>query len=373
MQNKTIAITANTCWYIYNFRKNTIISLIANGFHVIACAPRDDYTSSLEALGCKYQEVKIDRSGLNPLKDMCTVFNFYKVFKKNNVDVVLNFTPKNNIYSTFAAKMCKAKVINNIAGLGTAFGNKGLLNYIVKTLYKYSQKKADFIFFQNKDDHGIFKGLGIVGVNSDILPGSGVDLKRFTQTQSPSDGVTRFALIARMLIDKGIMQYVEAATKLKSKYNGNVEFLLVGFIDDENPRSITTAQMNEWVRLGHVSYLGVSNSIEEVVSEVDCVVLPSYYREGVPKSLLEAAAMGKPLITTDNVGCRETVIDGVTGYLCQPRSVNDLSDKMELVVNMSVHERVAMGKAGRDYVESRFDEQIVIKKYLNTIDSVLIK
>ncbi|NJQ19138.1 glycosyltransferase family 4 protein [Pantoea sp. LS15] len=372
MKDKIIAITANTCWYIYNFRKNTIISLIEHGYHVIACAPRDDYTSLLEELGCAYEEVKIDKSGINPLNDIYTVINFYKIFKRNNVVIVLNFTPKNNIYSTIAAKICKVKVINNIAGLGAAFGHSGWLNLIVKTLYKFSQSNADFIFFQNEDDSNIFRRLGISGVNTDILPGSGVDLKRFTVTRPRMDGVTRFALIARMLTDKGILQYVGAAKNLKSKYN-NVEFLLVGFIDDKNPRSITTTQMNGWVSEGHVKYLGVSDSIEKILGDVDCVVLPSFYREGVPKSLLEAAAMGKPLITTDNVGCKETLEDGVTGFLCEPRSVESLSDKMELIINMPEHERIAMGTAGRNFIETRFDEQIVINKYLNAIETIMWK
>ncbi|UXL11572.1 glycosyltransferase family 4 protein [Enterobacter cloacae] len=372
MKNKIIAITANTCWYIYNFRKNTIISLIEHGYRVIACAPKDDYTASLEQLGCVYEEVKIDKSGINPLHDICTTINFYQVFKKNNVNIVLNFTPKNNIYSTIAAKILNAKVINNIAGLGAAFGNTGWLNFIVKSLYKFSQKNADFIFFQNEDDYNIFKKLGINSINTDILPGSGVDLKRFKITHSRMDGVTRFALVARMLADKGIMQYVGAAKKLKSKYN-NVEFLLVGFIDDTNPRSVTTTQMNEWVSEGHVKYLGVSNSIEKILSDVDCVVLPSYYREGVPKSLLEAAAMGKPLITTDNVGCKETLQDGITGFLCEPRSVESLSDKMEIIINMPEPKRSAMGKAGRNFIEARFDEQIVINKYLKAIDTIIGK
>ena len=176
-----------------------------------------------------------------------------------------------------------------------------------------------------------------------------------------------------MLFDKGIVQYADAAKILKTKYRDNVEFLLIGFIDDLNPRSITSAKMKEWVDEGHVKYLGVSDNIEDILGDVDCVVLPSFYREGVPKSLLEAAAMGKPLITTDNVGCRETVEDGKTGYLCQPRSVSDLCDKMELIINMHLEDRIAMGKAGRELIEKKFDEQIVIKKYLMALQTVLNK
>ncbi|HDR2515805.1 TPA: glycosyltransferase family 4 protein, partial [Enterobacter ludwigii] len=271
------------------------------------------------------------------------------------------------------ARLCKIKVINNIAGLGTAFGSTGLINFIVRHLYRYSQKEADFIFFQNQEDYSIFQRLGINKRSMDILPGSGVDLKRFTFQEATDNGITRFAVVARMLFDKGIVQYADAAKILKTKYRDNVEFLLIGFIDDLNPRSITSAKMKEWVDEGHVKYLGVSDNIEDILGDVDCVVLPSFYREGVPKSLLEAAAMGKPLITTDNVGCRETVEDGKTGYLCQPRSVSDLCDKMELIINMHLEDRIAMGKAGRELIEKKFDEQIVIKKYLMALQTVLNK
>lgn len=147
MNKKIVAITANTCWYIYNFRKNTILALLGRGYKVIFCSPRDEYVPYLEELGCVFREVEIDRSGKNPVRDFHTIFSFYRIFKKNKVNVVLNFTPKNNIYSTIAAKTAHAKVINNIAGLGAAFGNSGLLNKIVRLLYKYSQAKADFIFF----------------------------------------------------------------------------------------------------------------------------------------------------------------------------------------------------------------------------------
>ncbi|HBA3937621.1 TPA: glycosyltransferase family 4 protein, partial [Escherichia coli] len=259
------------------------------------------------------------------------------------------------------------KVINNIAGLGTAFSSKNFLNLVAINLYKYSQKKADFIFFQNKEDAIIFKSFGINESNTDILPGSGVDLRRFNVCPVHTDNVVRFALVARMLVDKGVMQYIECAENLKSKYGNRVEFLLVGFLDDNNPRAVHSSIIEKWTNKDIVKYLGVSDSIEDIVSNVDCVVLPSFYREGVPKSLLEAAAMGRPLITTDSIGCKETVINNVTGYLCEPRSVSDLCAKMEKIISMSKEDKVKMGLAGRQYIERNFDERIVVDKYLNVI------
>lgn len=369
MKKKIVAITANTGWYIYNFRKNTILALIEQGYEVIVCAPSDKYSSSIEELGCIYVPLMIDQNGKNPLKDLLTLFRFYKVFEKYKVDVALNFTPKNNIYSTIAAKLLNIKVINNIAGLGVAFSSKNFLNLVVRNLYKYSQQNADFIFFQNKEDATVFKNFGIKDSNTDILPGSGVDLRRFNVCPPHTDNVVRFALVARMLIDKGVMQFIESAEILKSKYSHRVEFLLVGFLDDDNPRAVPSSVIEKWTNKGIVKYLGVSDFIEDIVSNVDCVVLPSFYREGVPKSLLEAAAMGRPLITTDSIGCKETVINNVTGYLCKPRSVSDLCAKMEKIISMSKEDKIKMGLAGRQYIERNFDERIVIDKYINVLNS----
>ncbi|WP_338636927.1 glycosyltransferase family 4 protein [Erwinia persicina] len=371
MNNKIVAITANTSWYIFNFRKNTILELINNHYTVVVLAPRDDYTERLIGLGCHFNEVKIDRGGVNPLKDLSTLYQFYNFYKKNNVSVVLNFTPKNNIYSTIAAYFNNLKVVNNIAGLGTVFTKNNLLTKLVKQLYKYSQSKADFIFFQNKEDCHLFTKLGIDSIDSDVLPGSGVDLLKFKYEDIPDDGLVTFSLVARLLIDKGIIEYAEAAKKLKLIYGDKVCFQLIGFLEKNNPRSVTSDQINEWVNAGYIDYLGKTDDIATTLKNVDCVVLPSFYREGVPKSLLEAAALGKPIVTTDNVGCRDTVDDGVNGYICMPGSSDDLALKMELIINKTHLERVGMGRKGRDKIVKFYDEKIVINKYLAVIDSIV--
>lgn len=367
----TIAITANTSWYLYNFRKNTILALIANGYRVVAVAPQDPYSSKLEGIGCEYVHVPIDQGGTNPLKDLNTLYSLYRVFRRLKVDVVLNFTPKNNIYGTFSAKMCSAKVINNIAGLGVLFIKESIPSKLARILYKASQSHADLIFFQNEEDRALFKNKKIaLDVETDRLPGSGVDLSRFNVIKAPDDGRVKFLLIARMLFDKGILQYVEAAKILKGKYK-NLDFRLLGFLDTDNPSAVSTKQMDEWVAEGVVDYLGVSDSVEKEIAEVDCMVLPSFYREGVPKSLLEAAGMGKPIVTTDNVGCRETVDDGINGFLCEPRSSNSLVESLEKIIKMTHGERLQMGIKSREKVENEFDEKIVINKYLLAVNKFL--
>ena len=368
----TIAITANTSWYLYNFRKNTILALLENDYDVVAIAPLDKYSEKLEALGCRFLSVSIDQGGTNPIKDMYTFFSFWRSYRRVDVDVVLNFTPKNNIYSTFAAKLRGAKVINNIAGLGVLFINENLSSKIARLLYKFTQSRVDKIFFQNEDDRKLFleNELAIESI-TERLPGSGVDLSRFKNIPAPDDGVVRFLLVARMLFDKGVGYYVEAARELKKKYCKSVEFRLLGFLDIDNPSAVPKGKMTEWVEAGIVNYLGVSDKVEEEIAKVDCMVLPSYYREGVPKSLLEAGAMGKPIVTTDNVGCRETVDHLINGFLCAPRSKESLINALDKVIQMSHIERLRMGRASRSKIENEFDEKIIIEKYLLAINKVL--
>lgn len=368
----TIAITANTSWYLYNFRKNTILSLIENGYDVIVIAPLDDYSDKIVGFGVKFVPISIDQGGTNPYRDLKTIFYFYKIYSLHNVDVVLNFTPKNNIYSTLAAARFGIKVINNIAGLGSLFINEHITSKIARFLYKISQKHAHKVFFQNEEDRELFILNGFSQRHiTDRLPGSGVDLSRFSVVKSRDDNRVRFLIVARMLYDKGIKEYVEAARVLKQKYGEKVEFRLLGFLDVNNPSSISASQMQSWVDQGLVNYLGVSDFVEEVMGEVDCIVLPSFYREGVPKSLLEAGAMGKPIITTDNVGCRETVDHGVNGFLCEPRSISGLTKALEKIILMPYAKRIEMGLNSRKKIESEFDEKIVISKYLAAINSLI--
>ncbi|EKO3617651.1 glycosyltransferase family 4 protein [Vibrio metschnikovii] len=367
-----IAITANTSWYIYNFRKNTIRSLLEEGYVVIAIAPRDSYSSQLEDLGAQFIHIDIDQGGTNPYKDIKTLLSFCSILSKNKIDIVFNFTPKNNIYCTMAAAINKVKVVNNIAGLGILFINESFASKIARFLYKFSQKFADKIFFQNEEDRELFLNNNMAKLEiTDRLPGSGADLSRFTVTPAPDDNTVRFLVIARMLYDKGIGHYVEAARILKMKYGDQVEFRLLGFLDVDNPSAVSKSDMQAWVDEGIISYLGVSDSVEQEIAQVDCMVLPSFYREGVPKSLLESGAMGKPIITTDNVGCRETVDHGVNGYLCVPRSTPSLVDMMEKMISMSHEDRLAMGARSREKMEREFDEKIVINKYLSAVNELL--
>ncbi|MBG3081396.1 glycosyltransferase family 4 protein [Proteus mirabilis] len=369
---KKIAITSNTSWYLYNFRRNTITSLINAGFKVYTISPFDEYSEKLVNLGTNHININIDSASKNPLVDLYTLISFYKIFNKFKFDAILNFTPKNNIYGTLAAKLNRIKTINNIAGLGTLFISNNISSRLARNLYRYSQKYANKIFFQNNDDLTLFLEKNYVKKSQiDRLPGSGVDLSRFTLSLSENKSQLRFLLIARMLYEKGITFYVDAARILKEKYGDRVEFCLLGFVGVNNPSAITQEQMNNWISEGFINYLGTSDFVEYEIAQADCIVLPSFYREGVPKTLLEAGAMGKPIITTDNVGCRETVNHGFNGYLCQPKSVSSLVHSLDLFINLPYEDKLEMGKNSRKKIESEFDEQIVIKKYLDALKEIL--
>lgn len=361
-----IVITSNTSWYIYNFRKNTIKSLIDCGHAVYAIAPRDNYSARLEQLGCIFVHISIDQGGTNPLKDIFTFFCFFKFYLKIKPNVILNFTPKNNIYSTLAASFFKISCINNVSGLGFLFINDSFSSKIVRLLYKISQPLAHTIFFQNEDDRNLFLQHKLAPeCITDRIPGSGVDLSRFQYSPVTDNAVIKFILVGRMLYDKGVREYVAAAKIILAKYS-HVKFYLLGFLDVKNPSAVSRDDLDKWVAEGVVEYLGVSDAVEDVMIKSDCIVLPSY-REGTPKSLLEACALGRPIITTDTIGCKDVVSDRVSGFLCQPRDYVDLANKMEQFILMPYQKRLVMGYEGRLKIERDFDEQIVINKYLDAI------
>ncbi len=363
-----IVISANTSWYLYNFRKNTIVKLLRDGHSVLIVSPIDAYTDKLIELGCKFSNVSISQRGMNPFKEAKTLIEYHMVYRKEKPCYIFNFTPKSNIYSTLAAYLSSAIIINNIAGLGTAFIENSKTKIIIKILYKITQCRAKYVFFQNSDDLLQFVSDGVVQEKQTrLIPGSGVDLDRFQLNIREFDGITKFILIARLIKEKGIAEFAQAAKILKDKYGERVHFNLAGFVDEGNPSAVSMADIERWQNDGLIHFLGKTDQVESFLQENDCVVLPSYYREGVPKSLLEAAAMGKIIVTTDNIGCREAVIDNETGYLCKTRSAKSLAAALEKVVVMDENKRINMGANGRAYIARRFDEQIVINEYLSCL------
>jgi glycosyltransferase involved in cell wall biosynthesis len=263
-------------------------------------------------------------------------------------------------------------VVNNIAGLGSVFIRDDWLTRLVRWLYKLALSHSKHVFFQNNEDLQMFVVQGLVCPNQvSRLPGSGIDLKRFQY--SPMTALEshpfHFLLVARLLWDKGVGEYVEAARTIRLKYP-EVKFQLLGFLDVKNPSAVSSRQMNDWVKEGVVEYLGASDDVKPYLIEANCIVLPSY-REGVPRSLLEAAAIGRPIVTTDTIGCRDVVVDGLNGLLCRVKDAKDLAKKMQLMIEMTPSKLSCMANFGRKKVEIEFDETIVINRYLATIKSIL--
>ena len=368
-----ILISVNTAWNLVNFRAGLIRALVAQGHEVIAAAPFDNYAPRLAELGCRFVPLPMHNGGTDPGRDAMLLWRFVRLFWRERPDVYLGYTVKPNVYGSLAARWLGIAVINNIAGLGAVFINDGWLVRLVRWLYRVALVRSAKVFFQNGDDRQLFISGGLVRAEvSDLLPGSGIDLARFAaQPLMALNGGARkfrFLLIARMLWDKGVAEFVEAARLIHARWP-QAECCLLGFVDVQNPAAVSAAQMDIWVRQGLVKYLGVSDDVRAEIATADCIVLPSY-REGTPRTLLEAAAMGRPIITTDAVGCREVVDDGQNGYLCKVRDASDLADKMQQMLSLPLAQRQQMADYGRRKMEREFDEQIVIQKYLDAIQNI---
>ena len=372
---KKILISLNTAWNLLNFRTGLIGGLISSGHEVVAVAPKDEYVVKLELLGCRFVHLEMDNQGTNPIRDLLLLWRFFRLLKTEKPDLCLFYTVKPNVYGSLASTICSIPFINNVSGLGAVFIQGGWLRRFVSALYRLAFRNSNRVFFQNRDDLGLFLENKLVKVAlTDVLPGSGINLHRFTPTYD-ADRISlsppfRFLLIARMLKDKGVVEFVNAAQLLKES-GVKAEFCLLGFLDVQNPAAISSEQMKEWTDQGFVKYLGVSDDVREHIASADCIVLPSY-REGTPRTLLEAAAMGKPIITTNVVGCREVVEHGVNGFLCEVKNTQDLALKMKELLLLSDDQRRLMGENGRLKMEKEFDEKIVIQKYLHAIDLALI-
>ena len=369
-----ILICVNTAWNLVNFRAGLIRALVAQGHHVIAVAPVDSYSPHLAALGCRFVPLPMDSRGTHPGRDAMLLWRFLRLLMRERPAVFLGFTVKPNVYGSLASQLLGIPVINNISGLGAVFIKQGWMVQLVRQLYRVALGRSAKVFFQNDDDRQMFIDGGLVRAEvADLLPGSGIDLDRFAFSPSSASNRTRhkfrFLLIARMLWDKGVGEYVDAAELIHKRYP-ETECCLLGFVDVQNPTAISAAQMDAWVGGGFVKYLGVRDDVRVEIFEADCIVLPSY-REGTPRTLLEAAAMGRPIITTNAVGCREVVEDGVNGFLCKPRDSGDLAAKMERMLSLSREQHTKMGMCGRAKMEAEFDEKIVIGKYLETIEITL--
>lgn len=357
-----VVLIGNTDLAIYNYRCELLERLIADGHSVSVISPNGKYVDDMKKMGCDYYEVAIDRHGTNPIKDMKVIKAYKKILKQIKPDYVLTYTIKPNIYGAMACQSLKIPAIPNITGLGTAVENKGWKQKVTLLLYKVAFKKVQTIFFQNAENMQFFVDRKLFVDKHKLLPGSGVNLNRFSVTEYPSDENVNFVFVSRLMKEKGIEQYLDAAEYITEKYP-NTRFHICGFCEEEYKNRLEDITKSE-----KVIYHGMVKDMTKILCDMNCTVHPTFYPEGLSNVLLESLACGRPIITTDRAGCREVVEDGVNGYVVKQQDSRDLIEKIEKFLALTSEERKNMGLAGRAKVEREFDRQFVIQAYLEEMN-----
>lgn len=357
--NMKIVLIGNTDFCIYNYRFELIKKLVELGHEVFVFSPLGKYVSSLVENGCVHKQIEIEQHGTNPFADLRLLKKLKNELRLINPDYVFGYTIKPNIYGALACKKLKINFIANITGLGPSVENKGIIQLIAVSLYRFSFSSIQTVFFQNSENKAFFEKKKIALGKHKLLPGSGVNLQRFAYTPLHDGAVTRFVFISRIRQEKGIDEFIGAARFFQN--NSSIEFHVCGPCDDGY----------KWICSEEsIIYHGMIDHVENVLKDMDCLVFPTYYAEGLANVLLEACAMGRPIITTDRAGCREVIDEGYNGFIVRPKDSEDLIGKISSFLNMSKSDREQMGKNGRIKMEKEFDRNIIIKRYLSEIGEV---
>ncbi|MEF2093906.1 glycosyltransferase family 4 protein [Bacillus sp. CFBP9009] len=358
-----ILILANNDVGLYKFRKELIKELVKEN-EVYISLPNGEFISELIELGCKFIDTAINRRGTNPITDLKLILNYRRIIKDIKPDLVLTYTIKPNVYGGLACRMSGITSIANITGLGSAVENGGILQKITLFLYKVSLKKAKCVFFQNKENEEFILKKKIISGNHRLIPGSGVNLDYYSLLDYPSDKTINFLFIARVMKEKGIDQYLEAADYIRGKYPNTV-FHILGFCEDAYEDKLKEMQAK-----GIIKYHGMQSDVREYHKISHCTIHPTYYPEGMSNVLLESAACGRPVITTDRAGCREIVDNGVNGYVIKQQDTQDLIEKIEKFIDLVQKDKIQMGLAGRTKAEKEFNRQIVVDAYKEEIKNI---
>lgn len=358
---KRVLFLVNHDVVIYNFRRELVERLLREGFEVVISSPYGERIEDLVAMGCKYVEVAIERHGTNIFKDLKLILYYKKIIKNIMPDVVLSYTIKPNIYGGLACRLLDIPYIANITGLGTAVEHSGIIQKIIIQLYKFSFKKIRCIFFQNRDDMNFFLNKRISANKHVLIPGSGVNLEYFQVLEYPSEDTIDFIFISRIMREKGIEEYLEAAEYIKNKYS-HTRFHVCGFCEQDYEKRLALLHEKKII-----IYHGMLRDIRFILNVTHCTIHPTYYPEGMSNVLLESSACGRPIITTNRSGCKEVVDIGLNGYIVEEQNVQDLIEKIELFLAINHNEKRKMGLSGRKKVEKEFDRNIVVDAYMSEI------
>lgn len=364
MECKTILVLTNSLSGLHSFRKEVVQAILDAGYEVYISAPTSEFASIFEGIGCHVIATPIDRRGVNPLKDLQLLNTYRKLIKHVRPKAVLTYTIKPNVYGGLACRLMHTPLLANITGLGDSIETPGLLQKVSITLYRIGLKKATTVFFQNKYNQDFCLKHKMVHGKTVLLPGSGVNLNWHTLQEYPTDEVVRFIYIGRLMIQKGVSELFEAIKSIKEKYGEKVEFHICGNCEDDYQN-----QLDEYVENNYVIYHGVVKDIRPYFKDIHCNIMPSYH-EGMSNVCLEAAAAGRPSITTNVPGCMEIVDDGVNGILIPSRNAQALVEAVEWFIQLPNEERKQMGFAGRAKVEREFSREIVVGKYLAEIGEI---
>ncbi|MCD8039320.1 MAG: glycosyltransferase family 4 protein [Lachnospiraceae bacterium] len=358
-------IMVNRDFVLYNFRMELVERLISEKWDVHICLPYGEKIDELIRMGCRFTNINIDRRGVNPVTDVHLLANYIRIMRKINPDIVLLYTTKVCIYGGIAARALKIPYMENISGLGTAVEQKGALQKITVFLYKEAVKRARCIFFQNQENMDFFTQRGLVHGKYRLLPGSGVNLSRWRLMDYPDDSEhVVFLFIARVIREKGIEEYLAAAKQIRGEYPKSV-FKVLGPCDGEYEE-----MLSEYEKAGIIEYCGEVSDTREYLRNAHCTIHPLYYPEGISNVLLESAACGRPVITTDRSGCRETAQDGVTGFIFEERSRKQLIDCVRRFMELDNGKRREMGLAGRAKMEREFDRELVTQAYMEELGEI---
>lgn len=372
MTNKTggcVGIFSNTFWSIYNFRRSLIRKLLSDGYRVIAISANDKYKGLVEQMGCETVVIKnFDAQSTAVLKEASIIREIVRTVRSLPCEYIYTFTIKPNLYTALTTALTGKKVIITVNGLGNVFSEPGIISRVSLQLFKNAFKRAHQVVFQNRDDYQFFRDrINLDTEKVRFVRGSGVNTDEFEFCEKPSPAGSQliFLMACRLLKEKGVYQYVTAARKIKETYP-DVQFWLLG-MKANNPSAISVEDLRRFEEEGTIKLLGQTDDVNGLLEKADVLVLPSFYNEGVPRILLEGLSKGMPIITTDSVGCRETVVDGKNGYMIEPKSTEALTEAMEQMINLPIEARDAMRAESRRMAEMEFDENKVIESYVNII------